>query len=145
MDGDTGTCPVCTGTPVVLLSVVQPAARQLTVELLEREHGCWQVRALEDPRTLARAVADAVPDLVVIDAADFPRCCRDVLDGFPAERVVVVGPEPDDAYEGAARRAGAGAWLARDRVAEDLSASMRLALGCTHGPCPPAEAVRPGR
>lgn len=41
---------------------------------------------------------------------------------------MVVGLEPDDAYEGVARRDGAGAWLARDRVAKDLSASMRLAL-----------------
>lgn len=137
MDGDMGACPVCSGTPVVLLSVAHPAARQLTVELLEREHGCWRVRALQDPRTLARDIAGAVPDLVVIDAADFALCCRGVLEGFPPARVVVVGPEPDAAYERAAQRAGAGAWVARDRVAEELSDCMRLALGCTHGPCPP--------
>ena len=134
------TCPVCAGTPTVLVAVAHPAVRELTVELLRREHGCWQVRALAEPAALGRALAEASPDLLVIDAPDFARCCRDVLNGFPPERVVVVGPEPDLAYERAAHRAGAGAWLPRDRVAEDLSAGMRVALGCTHGPCPPQEA-----
>lgn len=137
MGRDPSTCPVCTGTALVLLAVTHPAARKLTVELLEREHGCWHVRALEDPRELARAIADAVPDLVVVDTADVALCCRDLLAGMPPDRIVVVGPEPDDAYARAARRAGAGAWLARDRIADDLSATMRLALGCTGGAgCP---------
>lgn len=136
MHGDPQQCQVCAGTPTVLVAIAHRTLRELTVELLERDHGCWQVRALAQAAALGRVLAEAPPDLVVIDAADFPRCCRDVLDGFPPERVVVVGPEPDAAYERAARRAGAGAWLARDCVAEDLSAGMRAALGCTHGRCP---------
>lgn len=136
MNGDPQQCPVCAGTPTVLVAVAHPAVRQLTVELLEREHGCWHVQALAVRSDLARALTIAPPDLVVVDAADFPRCCRDALDSFPPDRVIVVGPEPDPAYERAARRAGAGAWLARDRVAEDLSAGMRAALGCAHVRCP---------
>ena len=136
MNGDPQHCPVCAGTPTVLVAVAHPTLRALTVELLEREHGCWRARALAEPSGLAGEVRRAPPDLVVIDAGDFPRCCREVLDGFPSDRVVVVGPEPDPAYERAARRAGAGAWVARDRVAEDLSAGMRAALGCSHVRCP---------
>ena len=135
MNGDPEQCPVCAGTPTVLVAVAHRTLRALTVELLEREHGCWDVQALEVPSDLARALTSAPPDLVVVDAADFPRCCRDALDGFPPDRVIVVGPEPDPAYERAARRSGAGAWLARDRVAEDLSAGMRAALGCSHARC----------
>ena len=136
MNGDAQRCPACAGAPTVLVAVAYRTLRELTVELLEREHGCWQVTALSELAELSRAVAARPPDLVVVDAADFPRCCRELLDGFPARRVVVIGPEPDVAYERAARRAGAGAWLARDRVAEDLSAGMRAALGCTHARYP---------
>ena len=136
MNGESAQCPVCTGAPSVVVAVRHRALRSLIVELLHRDHACWHVRALTDPAALAGVLGDAPPDLVIVDAGDFPRCCRDSLGAFPASRVVVIGPEPDPAYERAARRGGAGAWLSQDRVGEDLSAAMRDALGCTHGPCP---------
>ena len=136
MNGDREPCAVCAGTPSVLVAVAHAAARELTVELLEREHRDWRVRALVDPAALRRALATEPPDLVVVDATDFSRCCRELLDGYPAGRVVVIGPEPGPAYERAARRGGAGAWVARDRVAEDLSACMCAALSCIHAACP---------
>lgn len=136
MNSEPAQCPVCTGAPSVVVAVGHRALRSLTVELLHRDHACWHVRALTDPSTLAAVIPDTRPDLVIVDAGDFPRCCRDVLGAFPASRVVVIGPEPDPAYEHAARRSGAGAWLSQDRVGEDLSSAMRIALGCTHGPCP---------
>ena len=129
-------CPVCAETPTVLVVMSHSKVRDLTVELLEREHGCWLVQALDERGDLGRVLAEGRPDLVVMDVPDFARCCRDVLEGFPPERVVVVGPEPDPAYERAARRAGAGAWLSRDCLAENLGAGMRAALGCSHTPCP---------
>lgn len=136
MNGDSTQCPVCTGAPSVVVAVGHRALRSLIVELLGRDHACWHVRALADPATSAGVVTDAPPDLVIVDAGDFPRCCRGLLGAFPASRVVVIGPEPDPAYERAARRGGAGAWLSQDRVGEDLSAAMRAVLDCTHGPCP---------
>ena len=136
MDGDQQECPVCAGSPSVLVAIAHRGLRDLTVELLDREHGCWHARALTDPSQLAANVAAAPPDLVIVDAADFRRCCRELLGTIPASRVVVIGPEPDPAYEHAARRAGAGAWLSRDRVGEELGSALRTALGCTHGPCP---------
>jgi len=136
MSREPAQCSVCTGAPSVVVAVGHRALRSLTVELLERDHACWRVLAVTDSSTLAAVITDARPDLLIVDAGDFPRCCRDLLGGFPAERVVVIGPEPDAAYERAARRSGAGAWLSQDRVGEDLSTAMRAALGCTHGPCP---------
>lgn len=127
-------CPVCDGSPRVLIAVAHPAMRRLILELLEREHGCWTACPLETE--LAAAVHNLDPDLVVIDGANFPRCCRDDAVGFPCARIVVIGPEPDDAYMAAALHQGAGGWVARDDVADELSAAMRGALGCTHGPCP---------
>lgn len=136
MNGEPAQCPVCTGAPSVVVAVGHRALRSLIVELLHRDHACWHVRALSDPATLGAVVTDAPPDLVIVDAGDFPRCCRDLLGAFSPSRVVVIGPEPDPAYEHAARRSGAGAWLSQERVGEDLSAAMRAALHCTHGPCP---------
>jgi DNA-binding NarL/FixJ family response regulator len=129
----------------VVVAVRHPGLQRLIVELLDREHGCWRARARTEPLDLVACISTDRPDLVVVDAADFPGCCRRLLDSFPAARVVVIGPEPDSAYEHAARRGGAGGWLASDRIAEDLSRSMRMALGCTHWPCPtPRTVVKAG-
>jgi DNA-binding NarL/FixJ family response regulator len=132
MDGYPPTCRVCTGAPSVVVVAAYPTLRRLIVELLERDQACWQVGAVAHQPELAAAVAAQQPDLVILDAADFPRCCRDSLHFFDRQHVIVVGPEPDAAYERAARRAGAGGWLPRDRVGEDLTACMRRVLGCTH-------------
>lgn len=108
--------------------------RRLILDLLNREHGCWKACLLTGE--LASAVHDLDPDLVIVDGADFPRCCRDQLAGYRRDRIVVVGPEPDVAYMAVALHQGAGAWVARDDVADRLGTEMRRALGCHHGPCP---------
>ena len=51
--------------------------------------------------------------------------------------MIVVGPEPEAAYRHQALALGAGGWVCRDHVGEEVSAAMRAALGCRHGPCPP--------
>lgn len=144
MDGSPPTCRVCSGAPSVVVVVAHPTLRRLIVELLERDEACWQLRAVAHQPDLAAAVAAEEPDLVILDAGNFPRCCRDSLHSFPRQHVIVIGPEPDAAYERAARRAGAGAWLPRDRVGEDLTACMRRVLGCTHrlAPIPPPDRLQ---
>lgn len=134
--GISGVCPVCDGNPRVLVAIRHPAMRRFTRELLERDHGCWVATAagLEEP--LEVALARTHPDLLVVDAADFPGCCRAALERFPSDRVVVVGPEPDLSYRHAALAAGAGGWLPRERVDQELGLAMRAALGCHHDPCP---------
>lgn len=127
-------CPVCDDTPLVLVAIAHPAMQRMTLELLGREHGCWRACVLD--HDLPEAMQDLAPDLVIVDSAAFPHCCRDKTDGYPRDRIVVVGPEPDSAYMAAALRDGAGGWVARDDIAERLSLEMRKALGCIHEPCP---------
>lgn len=136
MDGSPQECLVCTGTPSVVVAVANHTLRRLIVDLLGRDGPCWQVRDIAGQAELAAAVAVAEPDLVILDTGDFARFCRDSAGSVAPQRVVVIGPEPDAAYEHAARRAGAGAWLTRDRVGEDLSVCMCRVLGCTHGAAP---------
>ena len=133
-------CPICHGHPHVLVAMRHPAMLRLTRELLEREFGCWVVTEVRTGRALARALERAHPDLMVIDAGDFPSCCLAALAVIPRHRVVVIGPEPDPAYQAAALTNGAGAWLPRDRVADDLGRAMRDILGCRHDSCPTADA-----
>lgn len=124
---------MCTGSPAVVVAVGHHTLRQLILELLEGDQVHWQLHAVADRRNLAAIVTAAGPDLVVLADGD-PRCCLELLSPFAPRRVIVIGPEPDPAYERAARRAGAGAWLSSDRVGEDLIVSMHRVLGCTHDP-----------
>lgn len=136
-DHGTGACPVCDATPVVLVALHHPVMRRWTEELLESEHGCWDVMQMVDGELLGEAIARIRPDLVVVDESDFPACCQAALDRMRPERVMVIGPEPDTAYQRFAFANGAGGWVSRDHVGEELSSAMRAALGCRHDPCPP--------
>jgi len=135
-------CPLCDGHPVVPVALRHPTMRRFTRELLERECRCWTPVEARAGGSLPSELTARTPDLLVIDAADFPACCPTPSSGFPPGRVVVVGPEPDRSYRQAARVHGAGAWVPRERVGEDLGREMRRVLGCTHDPCP---AVQPAR
>jgi len=134
-------CPICCGHPHVLVAMRHPAMLRLTRELLEREFGCWVVSEAHTGRALARALERSHPDLMVIDAGDFPSCCLAALAVIPRDRVIVIGPEPDPAYRAAALTNGAGAWLPRDRIADDLGTAMRETLGCRHESCPAGDVV----
>ena len=136
-----GSCPVCDGTPSVLVAVRHPAMRHFALELIQREHGSWVTTEPQENEMLGSAITRVDPDVIVVDDGDFPSCCRAAIDAFPPARVVVVGIEPDNSYEAAAVRAGAGAWVPRDRVGEDLGRVMRTVLGCCHA-APPLSADR---
>ena len=119
-----------TGTgPGILLAMTHPTMRALTGELLEREGGCRVRCVTGDDQTLADAVDLGYPDVVVLDTSQFPEACRRALRRFPSERMIVIGPEPDDAYRAAALTAGAGGWLAREQIGVDLVAEVRRVLG----------------
>ena len=129
-------CPVCRGRPRVLLVMAHRAMRDLTCELLEREFGCWVATDVRPGEALGSTLDRLAPDLLVIDAAGFPVSCLDALEHIRPGRIIVVGPEPDPAYRETALAGGAGGWLPRDRVAEELGPEMRRVLHCTHAPCP---------
>ena len=132
-------CPVCDGQPRVLLVMRHPVMLRFTRELLEREFSCWVTTEVGTGDVLARTLDRITPDLMVIDAAAFPSCCRGALSRIAPDRVIVIGPEPDPSYRAAALANGAGGWLARDRVGEELAREMRRVLGCVHDPCPPGQ------
>ena len=113
--------------PWVLIAVPHPAMRRLILALLDREQGCWN--ACIHPATLGTALRDLDPDLAIVDGVDFPRCCVALPTGYPRSQVVVIGQEPDARARAAALRLGAGGWVARDEIAEQLTAEMRIVLG----------------
>lgn len=118
--------------PVVLDAIRHPHMRHLSAELLTAAGGCWTLSTTRDDEMVADAVCRCDPAVVVVDSIDFPTCCRAALKSLPPQRVIVVGPEPDPAYRAAAVSMGAGGWVSRDRIAEDLSAAVRSALGCPY-------------
>ncbi|MFZ5852581.1 MAG: hypothetical protein ACOYY2_14530 [Actinomycetota bacterium] len=127
-------CPVCASRPRVLVAVRHPVVRRYVAELLERECGCWVVAQVGDTDLLAAALPRVTPDVLVIDSGEFPACCQRALAAFPAGRTIVVGAEPEPAYRTAALDYGAGAWLPREALTEQLPDALRQVLGCRHRP-----------
>lgn len=123
-------CNGWAGRTHVVLVVAHRAMRGLIVELLNRDHGCWAVSAVDSVSELDHT-ALSHPDLVIVDTADFAAVRRQLPPTFALERVVVIGPEPDPAYRHAALHCGAGAWLSRERVAEELCDALRSAIALT--------------
>lgn len=126
---------MCDRSPSVLVAIRHPVMRRFTGELLAAEHGCWTVTEPGRGEMLADAIQRTRPALVIVDSIDFPTCCQAALRTLPPEHVIVIGPEPDQAYRARALALGAGGWVCRDHVGDELSAAMRAALGCRHHPC----------
>ena len=123
-------CAVPTGWPHVVVAVAHRAMRSLIVDLLDRDRGRWVVSAVDSMSELGDA-ASSHPDLVIVDTADFAGCCCYLPPSFALDRIVVIGPEPDPAYRQAALNRGAGGWLSRECVAEELCDALCSALVCS--------------
>lgn len=126
-----GRCPGHDASPLVLVAIQHAGMRRFTLELVRREHRC-RVAEPEPDELLAVSLSRLEPDLLVVDDRDFPKCCRDALDAFSPERVIVIGPEPDHGYRALAFLNGAGAWIPRERVGEDLAPAIKELLGGRH-------------
>ena len=119
--------------PTVLIAIRHRAMSELTRELLERYFGSSAVFELGAGELLKDSLARLRPDLLIIDAGNFPECCEQALARYPSERVIVIGPEPNDSYRSAALAAGAASWMPRDRIGDDLVAEARALLsGALH-------------
>jgi len=125
-------CAVRDGTPRVLVAVRHPVMRRYAAELLARESGCWASSAVAAGEMLPDVIDRFRPDVLVVDAGDFPACCQAAIDAFPRDRVVVVGPEPDPSYGALALANGAAACVTRDDVGEELVPTLHVILGCRH-------------
>jgi DNA-binding NarL/FixJ family response regulator len=125
----------------ILVAIGHPVMRALTCELLARERGYRVAGVAGEDRLLAEGIDQSRPDLVVLDTFDFPGRFPTALRLFPPERVIVVGPEPDGWYRDAALAAGAGGWVSRDRLGDDLADEVcRVVSGVA-----PCFAAHPGR
>jgi hypothetical protein len=103
--------------------------RRLIAELLEGDHGCWSTTGTSVAE-LREAIARHYPDVLIVDDADFPRCCRAEYGAFAAERTIVIGHEPEPAYRAAAFTSGAGGWVVADAIGDELLAQLHTTLGC---------------
>ena len=117
------------GRPRVVVAVSHRAMRELIVELLNRDRDHWAVSAVDSVSELDDN-SSSFPDLVIVDTAHFAGCCRQLPPTLALARIVVIGPEPDRAYRDAALHYGAGAWLSRECVAEELCDALRSAHAC---------------
>lgn len=122
-------CNGWAGQPSVVVAVPHCGMRGLIVELLNLDRDQWVVSAVESVAELD-GIALSSLDVVIVDTADFAGCCRRLPASLALARVVVIGPEPDPAYRHAALHCGAGAWLSRERVAEELGDAIRSAHAC---------------
>jgi len=102
--------------------------RALIVDLLACQQPDWYVSAVDGVAGLGAEPAWP-PDIVVIDAASFFGSCDGRLGRFPVQHLVVIGPEPDPFYRQATLDRGAGAWLSRDDVSDELGPAISILLG----------------
>ncbi len=121
-------------THTVLVGIRHRLMRRWTIDLLRAEHSNWTVTEPQPDEMLATAIERSQPELVVVDSIDLPACCVAALQALPPGRLVVVGPEPDPAYERWALSQGAASWVSRDHLADELDAAIRRALGGGHIP-----------
>lgn len=120
--------------PRVLVAVRHPVMRRYAAELLGRVGGWWVSAEIADGEMLPPAIERFHPDVLVVDAGDFPACCQAALAAFPRDRVVVIGPEPDPSYGAAAIADGAAACIIRDNIADELVPALRAILRGRHDP-----------
>lgn len=115
------------GRPRVLVAIRHRAMRELTGELLKRQLA-WAIAEVGEGEMLVDAIGARRPDVIVVDTGDFPACCLAALERFPRDRVIVIGREPDDRSRAVALAEGAGSWVVRERIAEELVGELRAML-----------------
>ena len=111
--------------PQIHVAVKHLGMRNLIVELLRREFAWCDVHE-HDGRGAGSSGSDGHGniDVVLIDEVDLVREVGEVV-----SRAIVIAPEPDGAYFRVAADAGAAGCLSRERIAEELPATLRRILG----------------
>jgi DNA-binding NarL/FixJ family response regulator len=115
--------------------MTHPTMRRYVCDLIERGCRCWLATTIPEPGPLHDVITNLHPDAIVLEAAQFPQCCPAIGDTFPISHIVVIGPYPDDAYRDAAYAAGAGAWIPRDRLPDELVHELHRIIGLTGCDC----------
>jgi DNA-binding NarL/FixJ family response regulator len=136
--------------PRVVVAMSHPTMRRYVCDLIEQSCRCWLATTRPNAAELRDVIASLHPDVIVLEASRFPGCCPNMADTFPVGHVVVIGPYPDDAYRDAALTAGAGAWIPRDRLPNDLISELNrisgeagCSCGCITPTAPPTDEATP--
>jgi DNA-binding NarL/FixJ family response regulator len=101
----------------VLLADREGAARRALAGALRAMDGVELAGEVGDRAELADALRTTGSEVLVID----DRLLRDMSDGLPGLRVLVLGADLDPAFAARARRLGAEAWIAKDHADERLA------------------------
>jgi DNA-binding NarL/FixJ family response regulator len=111
----------------VLLADLPGPARRALAEHLERLEGVELAGQAESRSELALALRRVPVDILVIDDRLLGDGDPELLGRVPVTqgmRMIVVGVDDDPAFARRAWRLGAAAWIAKDRVDEDLMAHL---------------------
>lgn len=115
------------GTPRIVVAVAHPTMRRYLCDLIEQNCRCWLATSSPEAKVLDAALANLAPDILVVDDlacfGDYQRWTA-----VPTDRVIVIGPEPDNSYRAAAMDAGVGAWVSRDQVDTELVLQLERML-----------------
>ena len=93
----------------ILIADPDPATRKALILLLRRKLGSDDIIEVQDVETLIRALADATPDLLLLDwklyGSPAPETCRLLQKAYPHLKIVLLSVDANDAV--AAQEAGA--------------------------------------
>jgi len=93
----------------ILIADPDSATRKALTLLLQRKLGTGAIVEVQDVETLIRALADATPDLLLLDwrlyGSPAPETCRLLQKAYPHLKIVLLSVDANDAA--AAKEAGA--------------------------------------
>jgi DNA-binding NarL/FixJ family response regulator len=93
----------------ILIADPDSATRKALALLLQRKLGTHGVVEIQDVETLIRALAEATPDLLLLDwrlyGSPAPETCRLLQKAYPCLKIVLLSVDAND--EAAAKEAGA--------------------------------------
>jgi DNA-binding NarL/FixJ family response regulator len=104
--------------PRFLIAMRHPTSRRYVSDLIEQHCRCWIATTSPDGDEVIAALDELRPDALLIEASLLNETATDL--GKRTTHLVVIGPQPDDAYRDIALRAGADAWISRDQLATQL-------------------------
>ncbi|MBI2705524.1 MAG: response regulator transcription factor [Actinobacteria bacterium] len=139
VNGSTAIDDAAIEAPRIVVAVVHPTMRRYICDLIEQGCQCWIATSGPDPDELQQTVLALRPDVVVLEAAQFPASYPRIVEVVPASRIVVIGRYADEAYRDAAMAAGAGDWISRDELSSRLAPVVQritshagCRCGCAH-------------
>jgi len=113
----------------VLIADPDPATRKALALLLHRKLGTEGIVEVQDVETLIRALADASPDLLLLDwrlyGSPAPETCRLLQKAYPRLNIILLSVNADDAP--AAKDVGAK-FIHKGAAPDELLATLKTIL-----------------